>query len=273
MRQRSPTQGHRDPVVRLALNRPQSVSSPGLIALSAILRNNVQRIGALSASAPTVFFDSAPFTLQPDVPTGSPTVLVTGSATTLDVELTQVTYQLWRDRGTPNAVLLTQQAIEPSGGEGTGLSDTTLQFLDTVDTLDATTGVPHPLTSLSTHTWSIVAVAAAGNLTGEEPALLILEQQIGGSSTTVPTPPAAPVNLGTAGQFASFGSAGISNVPTSSITGDLGTPSTASSITGFGLVLDGSGQFSTSPQVTGRVYAHDYAAPTPAKVTQANTDM
>jgi hypothetical protein len=83
-----------------------------------------------------------------------------------------------------------------------------------------------------------------------------------------------PVNLGTAANYAGIGKAGITNVPTSAITGDLGvSPAAASSITGFALVLDASGQFSTSAQVTGKVFAADYAPPTPALLTQAVLDM
>ncbi len=95
----------------------------------------------------------------------------------------------------------------------------------------------------------------------------------------VPAPPAprrgpAPVLLGTAALFKILAKSGISNVPTSSVIGDMGvSPAAASSITGFGLVLDGSGQFATSSQVTGRVFAADYAPPTPANLTVAVLDM
>jgi hypothetical protein len=83
-----------------------------------------------------------------------------------------------------------------------------------------------------------------------------------------------PIDLGLAANYAGIGKAGITNVQTSAITGDLGvSPAAASTITGLALVLDGSGQFSTSAQVTGRVFAADYAPPTPALLTQAVIDM
>jgi hypothetical protein len=83
-----------------------------------------------------------------------------------------------------------------------------------------------------------------------------------------------PVNLGTAGSYAILSQAGISTVPPSAITGDMGvSPISASGITGFSLTLDASNVFSTSPQVTGKVYAADYASPTPAKLTTAIGDM
>lgn len=84
----------------------------------------------------------------------------------------------------------------------------------------------------------------------------------------------APVNFGTAGLFEILTKSGITNIATSAVTGNMGTsPIAAAAITGFALVLDGSGQFSTSSQVTGRVYAADYAPPTPAMLTQAVLDM
>jgi hypothetical protein len=83
-----------------------------------------------------------------------------------------------------------------------------------------------------------------------------------------------PVNLGTAGSYAILSQAGISTVPPSAITGDMGvSPIAATGITGFSLTMDASNVFSTSPQVTGKVYAADYASPTPAKLTTAIGDM
>ena len=83
--------------------------------------------------------------------------------------------------------------------------------------------------------------------------------------------------LGLAGNFAILAKSGITNVPTSAITGDIGvSPITYAAITGFALtpvVPDGSNTFSTSAQVTGKVYAADYAVPTPAKMTTAVLDM
>jgi len=82
------------------------------------------------------------------------------------------------------------------------------------------------------------------------------------------------VDLGTAGNYTILAKSGITNVPTSTITGDMGvSPIGAAAITGFALVLDGGGQFSTSAQVAGQVFAADYAPPTPATLTQALLDM
>ncbi|MDP3778929.1 MAG: ice-binding family protein [bacterium] len=84
----------------------------------------------------------------------------------------------------------------------------------------------------------------------------------------------AAVNLGSAGNFVILAKSGISTTGNTSITGDIGvSPIAATAITGFGLVLDSSNTFSTSALVTGKVYAADYAAPTPANMTTAVSNM
>lgn len=83
-----------------------------------------------------------------------------------------------------------------------------------------------------------------------------------------------PVNLGSAGDFVILAKTGISTTGTTQITGDIGiSPAAASFITGFGLIADASNTFSTSSLVTGKVYAADYAPPTPTKMTTAVSDM
>ena len=85
---------------------------------------------------------------------------------------------------------------------------------------------------------------------------------------------AEPVDLGTAGDFAILAQTGISTASASIITGDLGvSPSPASYLTGFSLVMDSTGTFSTSSQVTGKIYASDYTSPTPTELTSAIADM
>jgi hypothetical protein len=83
----------------------------------------------------------------------------------------------------------------------------------------------------------------------------------------------APVNLGSAGTYVILSKVGIFTAPASSIVGDIGvSPAAATYITGFSLTADASNMFSTSTQVTGRVYAADYLAPTPANLTSAVGD-
>ena len=67
---------------------------------------------------------------------------------------------------------------------------------------------------------------------------------------------AAAVDLGAAGNFVILAKSGISTVPTSAVTGDLGvSPAAATYITGFSLTADPTNVFATSPQVTGKVFA------------------
>ncbi|MDQ3297049.1 MAG: ice-binding family protein [Myxococcota bacterium] len=86
--------------------------------------------------------------------------------------------------------------------------------------------------------------------------------------------PTLGVNLGTAGGFVILSKSGIMNVPTSAVTGDIGvSPIAATAIVGFDLTADATNVFSTSLQVTGRVYAANYAAPTPSNLTTAVSNM
>jgi hypothetical protein len=83
-----------------------------------------------------------------------------------------------------------------------------------------------------------------------------------------------PVNLGMAADFVILAETGISTVPNSVITGNIGvSPNAASSITGFSLIMDSSGIFSTSTQVVGRVFAADYSFPAANILTSAVGDM
>jgi len=84
----------------------------------------------------------------------------------------------------------------------------------------------------------------------------------------------ATVNLGTAGNFVILAKSGISTTGVTAIVGNIGvSPIAATAITGFGLTLDRSGQFSISPKVTGKIYAANYAVPTPKMLTAAVLDM
>jgi hypothetical protein len=84
----------------------------------------------------------------------------------------------------------------------------------------------------------------------------------------------ARVNLGSACNYAILAESGISTAPASIITGDIGvSPIDSTAITGFGLTLDSSGQFSTASQITGKAFAADYSSPTPANLTTVIVDV
>jgi hypothetical protein len=93
----------------------------------------------------------------------------------------------------------------------------------------------------------------------------------------------APVVLGTADDLAASGSyvvlakTGITNVTGSMITGGhLGlSPAAASFITGFAMTADSTNVYATAAAVVspGRIYAANYAAPTPTNLTSAVLGM
>ena len=84
----------------------------------------------------------------------------------------------------------------------------------------------------------------------------------------------SPVDLRTAGSFTILTETGVTTTGTTTVVGDMGvSPIVATSMTGFGLIADSTNTFSTSSLVTGKIYAADYAPPTPTKMTTAISDM
>ena len=84
----------------------------------------------------------------------------------------------------------------------------------------------------------------------------------------------ASVVLGVAGNFAILAKSGISTVPYSAVTGDIGvSPIDQTGITGFSETMDASHTFATSFQVTGKIYAADYSPFTPTQMTTAVSNM
>ncbi|MFO8234947.1 MAG: ice-binding family protein [Bacteroidales bacterium] len=82
----------------------------------------------------------------------------------------------------------------------------------------------------------------------------------------------AVIDLGTAGNYVILAKTAINNNPTSDITGDLGlSPAATSYITGFSLTL--AGDYATSDQVTGQIFASDMTDPTPINLTTAVENM
>jgi hypothetical protein len=80
------------------------------------------------------------------------------------------------------------------------------------------------------------------------------------------------VGLGAAGNYVILAKTAINNVPTSTITGNLGlSPAATSYITGFSLT-DFTG-YATSAQITGKVYAADMVSPTSTNLTTAVDNM
>jgi hypothetical protein len=87
----------------------------------------------------------------------------------------------------------------------------------------------------------------------------------------------APTDLAKAGSYVLLAKTGITNVTGSTITGgNLGlSPAAASFITGFALTADSTNVFSTSSSVVppAKVYASNYAVPSPTNLTSAILSM
>jgi hypothetical protein len=86
-----------------------------------------------------------------------------------------------------------------------------------------------------------------------------------------------PTDLAAAGSYVLLAKTGITNVTGSAITGgNVGlSPAAASFITGFALTADSTNVYSTSATVLApaKIYASDYAVPTPANLTSAILSM
>jgi hypothetical protein len=80
------------------------------------------------------------------------------------------------------------------------------------------------------------------------------------------------VKLEKAGNYVILAKTGISTVPNSVITGDIGvSPIKAAAMTGFSMTMHG--EYSTSTQLTGKAFASDYDSPTPKTLLTAVSDM
>eukprot|EP00445_Apocalathium_hangoei_P091621 CAMPEP_0204245916 /NCGR_PEP_ID=MMETSP0361-20130328/97876_1 /ASSEMBLY_ACC=CAM_ASM_000343 /TAXON_ID=268821 /ORGANISM="Scrippsiella Hangoei, Strain SHTV-5" /LENGTH=435 /DNA_ID=CAMNT_0051219127 /DNA_START=45 /DNA_END=1353 /DNA_ORIENTATION=- len=100
------------------------------------------------------------------------------------------------------------------------------------------------------------------------PALALLAASVNDASAV------STVDLGTAANYAILTKTGISTVPSSSITGNIGvSPAAGTYMTGFSFTADSSAEFSRSSQVTGRAFAPTDSAPTPTILTTAVSDM
>lgn len=113
----------------------------------------------------------------------------------------------------------------------------------------------------------------AGSLMTSAATIASLAFALCGPTAALAASPLA-VNLGTAGSFVVLSKTGVSTTGATFVVGDLGvSPAAATYVTGFALTLPTAGAFSTSATIDGKVYAPDYANPTPTKLTTAILDM
>ncbi|MEO7795809.1 MAG: ice-binding family protein [Thermoanaerobaculia bacterium] len=110
----------------------------------------------------------------------------------------------------------------------------------------------------------------------EKAGLSVWMTTILGILAALPAQAAGPnqVDLAMAGTMVILAESGISTTGVTSIVGNIGvSPIAATAITGFDLILDPSGTFSTSSLIEGMVFASDYATPTPRSMRLAVADM
>ena len=150
----------------------------------------------------------------------------------------------------PAGTLLTYTLKESTGNNVPGT--VAMNAANTVATFTPTASALHPNTQ-----YTATVTTAAKNAGG-----VAMATPVAWSFTTkaIASTAQAPVNLGTAGNFAILSKTGVTDVYASAIVGDVGT----SPITGAAMLL-------TCGEVTGKIYVVDAAGPLPCAVNDATT--
>ena len=163
--------------------------------------------------------------------------------------------------GTINETLKTIVVAMPSGTNVTALVAT---FIATGKSIEAGTVLQASGTTANDFTSPLAyTVTAADNSTATYTVTVTLVAAKGPAS----------VNLGAAGNYVILAKSGVSTVPASVITGDVGlSPAATSFLTGFSLTMVGTTS-ATSPQVTGFLYGADMTTPASSNLTTAVTNM
>ncbi|MCG2579787.1 MAG: ice-binding family protein [Marinobacter sp.] len=118
--------------------------------------------------------------------------------------------------------------------------------------------------------YDLTLSTSIADLAGNTLALTTLGFKTGAEVSSSP----APVDLGTAANYVLLAKTGISTTGTTKIVGDIAvSPEVRTALTGFDEVLDSTNTFATSALVTGKLFAADMAAPTPATLTTAVSNM
>jgi hypothetical protein len=221
-----------------------------------------------------------------NVTTLVPSILSTGTSVSPNTGATQnfingVTYTVTAENGTTQAYLVTVTATStvvaganvtieaPAVGVTAWLAPAgTVEFNSTAANANKTKLVGNGTTIVAPTVLGDYKLFLVNNL---DPTIISVSPV---GTLTVRLGSIGRVDLGTSGNFAILGKTGVSTVPSSMVTGDMGaSPEAATSITGFDLILGSGAAFSTSAQVVGNVYAPDYAAPTASYLTTAISNM
>lgn len=245
----------------IAVTVPNGTAVNALAATFATTGSAVKVGTVLQVSGVTLNNFTAPVTYgvtAADGTTATYTVTVTVAANSAKVI---TAYSLAGVTGTIHDTLRTIDVSMPSGTDVSGLIAT---FTTTGVGVKAGTAVQTSGTTQNNFTSSVVyTVTAADNST----ALYTV------TVTVAPAQGPAPVLLGMAGNYVILAESGVSTVPASAITGDIGlSPAATSYLTGFSLTMVGT-TAALSPQVTGSMYAADMTAPVSTYLTTAVVDM
>lgn len=252
------------------INRPFKFLplSRALLLLAAVLAGSASLEAAaadargISGSSPTVISE-IPDNGATHVPTStnSSNNLVTGTAVSASFSepMDPVSFN-----SSPAALLLTFTLKESTGNLVPG--SVSMNAANTVATFTPSWSA---LTRNTNYTATITTAAKSAG------GVAMLHSFVWSFTTTaVAFTAQAPVKLGTAGNFAILSKTGITNVPNSRVNGDMGvSPIAHTAITGFSEAANSSNTYATSAQVVGKIYAADYAAPTPTYMTTAIGDM
>jgi hypothetical protein len=162
--------------------------------------------------------------------------------------------------------------MSPVAGSYLGIQSVTISTVTAGSTIYYTTDGSTPTTGSTLYSGP-VSVASSETLKALAVHAGDTNSAIASAAYVIGNSPAA-VNLATAGNYRILSESGISDTSGSAITGQMAvSPIAATAITGFTLTMDGSGTFSTAPNVTGHIFAADYTAPTPSNLTTAVSDM
>jgi hypothetical protein len=207
-----------------------------------------------------------------NVPTQTNSKLVGGANNVITTKLVTATFDEAMD---PNTITTVGTGLVPTFT----LWDNTLNAavtgsvtMDATNTIATFTSAASALNAGTNYTATVSTAAKnAGSITA-------MPKAVAWSFTTNATPliGQARINLLTAGNYVILADTAITNPGGAGhITGDIavGPGVTSTAITGFGLVLPAGGAYSTSALITGKVYASDYAVPSPANMVTASTDM
>jgi hypothetical protein len=140
-----------------------------------------------------------------------------------------------------------------------------------VVTYSGVTAIFEPTASLDANTVYTASVLVGAEDVGGDPMVAVKTWTF----TTVASSATGPaeVNLGTAGNYVILAKSAVSTTGSTAVVGNIGlSPAAATFITGFSLSAPATTS-STSPLVTGLVFAANYNTPTPANLTTAILDM